>query len=145
MELTVPDILPLMPTKPTIQDLYAELRELLKDSKFVALGTNTSDYNTLVRAISEIRDLRERAQETTWRNVADEPPPLGISLLFWRGGVFWVGRAEEVTVHEADGDGVEKHLEIAYYCDDDYDDGDPPVAWCYIPAGEDEDGSEGEE
>lgn len=129
---------------PTITDLYAELNALL----FPDAAPSTTDSNardTLARAIAEIKNLRQRVADTTWRQVADEPPPLHIDLLFWRGGSFWVGRVEEVTVHDSES-GAEC-LEVAYYCDGDYDDGDPPTAWCFIPAGdgEDEDGEQGEE
>lgn len=128
--------------EPTITELYAELAALLLPNHEPSV-TDPDARVVLARAIAELKTLRERLSDVRWRQVADEAPPLGIDLLFWRGGVFWVGRVEEVTVHggeDADGDG---RLEIAYYCDGDYDDGDPPTAWCYIPAGDE--GEDGEE
>lgn len=127
---------------PTITDLYAELGGLLCPDA-VPSTTDSNARDTLARAIAEIKNLRKRVADTTWRQVADEPPPMHTDLLFWLGGSFWVGRVDEVTVHDSES-GTE-HLEIAYYCDGAYDDGDPPTAWCFIPAGDDDGDEEGEE
>jgi hypothetical protein len=116
---------------PTIADLYAELNGLLCPD--TAPATSTTDSNArdiLARAIAEIKDLRQRAADTTWREVADEPPPQSTEVLFYGGG-YWVGYAEMTTFHDLDTG--EETAEVAYYFEGDLMDGDAPTLWCHIP------------
>ena len=114
-------------TPKQIHTLFNTLRALLFGASTDTSLLNDGDIFTL--AVSRLAFLLSQDDYFAWRDVAKEPPPLRVDVLFANDTQTWVGQAREVTYASGPDDA---DTEIGYFYDGELSGGDPPVVWAYL-------------
>lgn len=112
-----------------------EIKRTFNTLRSLLFGPNVNtlhlkDADVLLLAVSKLESSLAEIDHYAWRNVATQPPPLRIDVLFANDSQTWVGQAREVTYSSGHADAV---TEIAYFYDGDLSGGDPPIVWAHLP------------